>query len=295
MPITPAQRERRKHHIGSSDMAAILGLDPKRNAYDVFLEKKGRIEEQPASAAMVAGTNFEDGVLRFAQQELGDLRRNVYRSFPAAYLGSNIDALLKKVGEPVEAKTAGLYGPLAEQWGEAGTDEVPERVIVQTHVHMICTDRPVCHVPAFIGGRGFQMYRVDRSDDLKAVILERATIFWERHVLRDVPPDDCIPSLDLVKRCRRQPNKTIFLPLSLRDQWEQAKAIEAEAVKNRKAAEAALLAAMGDAEAADFGDGGKVLTYMEQTRKSYTVAESKYRVLRTKDRQALPAPTVEAL
>jgi putative phage-type endonuclease len=298
MPITKAQREQRKKHIGSSDMAAILGLDPYRNAYDVFLEKKGRLVEErdpDEKSQLTAGNRFESGVLEFARDQLGELRRNVYRALPSAHLGAHIDAIVKAAKEPVEGKTAGLFGPVTEQWGEPGTDEVPERVIVQGMVHMLCVGAEVCHVPAFIGGRGFLMYRVQRSEELGKVIIDRAITFWERHVLRDIPPDDCVPSLEIVRRVRRQPNKTILLPLSLKEQWEQAKQAVAVAKALAEKAEAELLAAMGDAEAADFGDSGKILTCCQQTRKAYTVKESTYSVLRMKARPALPAPTVQSL
>ncbi len=45
MPITNRQRKLRQDHIGSSDMAAILGVDPWRTAYDVWLEKTGSRSE----------------------------------------------------------------------------------------------------------------------------------------------------------------------------------------------------------------------------------------------------------
>lgn len=43
MPITQKQREFRRSHIGSSDIAAILGKDPYKTAYDVWLDKTGQL------------------------------------------------------------------------------------------------------------------------------------------------------------------------------------------------------------------------------------------------------------
>ena len=39
MPITELQRQRRRKHIGSSDVAAILNMDQFRNSADVWISK----------------------------------------------------------------------------------------------------------------------------------------------------------------------------------------------------------------------------------------------------------------
>ena len=84
MPITQLQREKRKNRIGSSDMAAILGFTPKRNALDVWLEKTGKLEEKDDRLSehdpLLAGTYFEDGVLQYAEREFGKITRNQFRT-----------------------------------------------------------------------------------------------------------------------------------------------------------------------------------------------------------------------
>ena len=56
-------------------MAALLNLDPFRNAYDVFLDKTGKVDMDIQSKAAEAGTMFESGVLDWAENQLGPLDR----------------------------------------------------------------------------------------------------------------------------------------------------------------------------------------------------------------------------
>ncbi len=305
MPITEHQREQRIKHIGSSDMAAILGLDSYRSPYDVWLDKTGKLEDSDSDAplvmAMTMGIHLEVGVLDWAEDDLGPIRRNQYRANAAFHLGSNIDAILLETGEPVEAKTAGLLGPLVAGWGDDRTDQVPDQVVVQAHVHILCLDNGAtvggCHVPALLGGRGFQMFHVWRSEDLCDVIAERAVEFWEGHVLKDIPPDDSLPTLDVAKRIRRTAGKVIPIDPALIVVMKAATEARKAAGATEERAKARVLATLGDAEAGS-GDAetGSVTNY-SQTRRSLDgtrlkaerpeiaaeyMRETTFRVMRTK-------------
>jgi putative phage-type endonuclease len=50
----------RKDHIGSSDIAVIMGLSPWKDAYTLWLEKTGRQEESAPTFAMRVGKDKED-------------------------------------------------------------------------------------------------------------------------------------------------------------------------------------------------------------------------------------------
>lgn len=282
MPVTKTQLERRNKQIGSSDMAAILGLDRHRNAYDVWLDKTGRLEEQNGNQAMYAGTMFEDGILNHAETVLGKLVRNQYRSAKSRDLpiGANIDALLVGSGVPIEVKTAGLYGPLVDTWGEQGTDEVPDRVIIQCQVHMICTAQELCHVATFLGGRGFQMFAVPRDNEIVSIIEDQATNFWTNNVLADVAPTNLLPHPAIVKRVKREPATIVTIDQKLVDDWQAAKERAKAAKDAADMAQTAILAAMGDAEAGQTEAG--MFTFFEQTRAEHTVKASKFRVARFK-------------
>ena len=271
MPITELQRQQRRTHLGSSDMAAILGVDPWRNAYDIWMEKTGKVNDLPENEAMYLGTTLEDGVLKFAEDQLGKLIRNCYRSAEGFPIASNIDAIVIKTNEPVEAKTGGLLGPLAEHWGDPGTDELPDRVIVQCHCHMLCINKEVCHVPALLGGKGFVMYHVNLDLELMGIIQDKSLEFWEDFVEKDIPPPDVIPSFAMAKRMKRIPKKTVKIEKVLVVNWQNAKESAKLAKEIKESAEAELLAALGDAEGGECDLG--LLTYFEQCRRTVRARE----------------------
>lgn len=295
MPITPKQLEKRKDHIGGSDVPAILGVDPWRSAYDVWLQKTGRVPDVEETPAMRVGRLFEHGLLLFASEELGALSRNQYRSEPAIHLGSHIDGIVNASGEPVEAKYSTIHA--TEQWGEAGTDQVPDRVIVQCHAHMIAIGSAVrCHVAHNDAWQGPTMYAVPRNDDLVDAIKDACEGFWIGCVKADTPPTDSAPSLDIIKRARRTADKLVTVDPQLIAAWQNAKDIATEAEDREKRTKAELIAAMGDGDAGDGGEAGSV-TFFEQGRKGFnakglredhpTIAaqyeyESRFRVLRFK-------------
>lgn len=282
MPITKEELEARRHHIGSSDMPAILGLDPWRTAEDVRLEKLGRLIDRPASDAMNAGTWLEGGVLEFAKEKLGDIDHHPgTREVEGTLIQVNTDGLVIATGEPIEVKTAKLFGPSDEWWGEDGTDEVPDRVIIQAHCHMMAWNKPRCHVPVLLGGSGFRLYDIRRDAHVADVIVAMARTFWTENVLGDTPVRGSSATLEVVKRLRKQPEKICAIDPQIIQRWLDAKAMKSEAEKNADAAMAEVLAALGDAEAAMCGDLGAI-TYLQQTRKEHVVKESTFRVLRHK-------------
>jgi putative phage-type endonuclease len=275
--ITDLQRQSRKKHIGSSDVAAILGLDPFRNAYEVFLEKTGKLDDkEKAGRAINLGSMLEHAIIRMAEDRLGKIVRNQYRTvkdFPV--LAASTDGIVKSSGEPVEAKSTNITyrAPESDHWGDEGTDQVPERVIIQCTVQMMATESSVCHNPVIIGGRGFVMFRVPFDKDLAEMILERVAKFWEFNVQGDRPPENCVPSMEVVKRVRRIPEKTVDIADGLVKQWQAAREYRLEWEKKEEKAQAEMLAALGLAEAGKFSDG--LLTYFRQSRESLDVARLK--------------------
>jgi len=271
MPITEKQKKERKKHIGSSDMPAILGVSPFASAYDVWLEKTGKVEQGEANQAMQAGNALEDWVLDQAEAELGEMKRNVQAICKVLpILVANVDAVRNLDSCPVEAKTVGLYHPSSERWGEPGTDQVPDRVIVQCAVHQACLGvEDVCFVPAFIAHRGLVIYEIPYSKELSNLIVDKAGEFWEKYVVKDIPPEDSYASLDYVKRIIRVPKKITTVPTDVISEWITAKAMLREYEQREKEVRAKLLTLLEDAEVGiaedkEFG----AITYFKQSRSS---------------------------
>lgn len=280
MPITEQQRIERRKGIWASDVPKICGVDPYGSAYDVWLEKTGKLpDERVSNDAADTGTRFEPVIVNWAEEQLGQLERDVELFDSDLHLGAHLDAQIVENDRPVEAKTSGLHGPVKEDWGDYGTDNVPERVTIQTHVQMLVAKSDLCYVPAFIGGRGFMMYEIPFDKDLASAIAERAIDFWDNHVQTDSPPDG-EPALENLYLRIRLPHKTVQMDPQVIAEWEKAQEQVAAAKKVEGYWKGQVLKALGDGDSGDWGDPERIFTFLEQTRKEYVVKATTFRVPR---------------
>ncbi|HUW31403.1 MAG TPA: YqaJ viral recombinase family protein [Planctomycetota bacterium] len=289
MPITPHQLEQRKKHLGSSDHAPMLGISPWTTAYDLWLEKTDQIEPKAQTQAMKRGNRAERYVLEFAEEELGKLLPNQYRSAKdsGVPIACNIDSILVEPsehgievygaskGNPTEGKSISR----ASGYGE-GIEEVPDVARVQAHGHMIVTDQEVCFVPVIGSHWSERMYVVRRDNRLVDIICRVATAFWSDCVLsrraptaefyrklglRGVDPMACCPSPDIAKVMYREPNKIVSIPHDIVTTYLQCKQAKAEAEKAMKLTEQEIFRCLGDAEAG-VTEAGQAIIYFQQTR-----------------------------
>ena len=171
----------------------------------------------------------------------------------------------------------GLYAK--EVWGETGSDELPDRVIVQCFVHMICTNKTLCYVPVHLPFREFCLFHVDYTPEVGNIIIEEGIKFWEGNVIKDIPPMNIAPRLDVVKRIRKNPNKTVPVTSDLIEAYLSMKETLKVAKHDADNAQALLLAALDGAEEGVTESGRKVTNYTQQ-RAGYTTEDTEYAVLR---------------
>lgn len=280
MPLTEQDLARRRQFVTATDVPAILGVSPWANSADVFFHKTQGIAPK-TNPAMECGTLLEPKVLEWAGKALGELLPGDWRVSDNGINAASLDAMTL-AGEPVEAKTTGIVGPgTPHQWGEEGSDQIPDYVLIQVQAQLFVTAQRRAWVPALIGGRGFALFQVRANDDLHELIARVSIEFWTRHIQEREPPPRVTASLDTLKRIIRQPNKCVELADELALKFNAAKAVKKTAEEEYETAQAALLEAMGDAEAAKWSGG--TYSYFEQHRKAYSVAESTCRVLRHKE------------
>ncbi len=282
MTLTAEQRETRRHHIGSSDAAAICGLDPYKSPADVYTEKILETDDITGNEAIDIGNRLEPILLEWAAEQLDRaLDCNVIRIHENEILAANLDALLNDA-EHIEAKTTGI----TEGWGDPDVpNDVPEKVLVQTHHQFACAGTRIAYVPVLIGSFGlhFRMYRVERNEDVVEAVTDRCVKFWSDHVEKRIAPPDSLPSLEVAKRIRRVANK-IVTPSEVPNldqlvrEYEDASADLKGNKKHQEQCKAALLTAMGDAEELRCDAG--VYTYFEQSRKEFVSKATTFRVLR---------------
>jgi len=249
--ITAYQREQRRRHLGSSDVATLFGLNPFQSEYDIWLEKTDQLQpDENRKACLDTGNEFEPIILRRAKERLGALKRNQYRSARrlGLPLGANVDALaVERDDRPVEAKTSGLFWPVSEIWGDEGTDQVPDRVNIQAHVHMITTDTDLCYVPALFWGLRFSMYEVPRDEAMVTMIKDRVCSWWQKHIVEGVAPDGSV-LLEVVKRVKREPGKIAKVCEQDVARWRRLVSLQTRVEKAKEAMLAKILQQMGDAD-----------------------------------------------
>ena len=287
MSITAEQKEWRTKFLGSSDLAAIVGLDKWKNSSDVYLEKTSQLEAERENGNLPAdiGQIFEHAVLQlFAKVRGVSLIQDVFLTH--GIFCSNLDALIEADNEIVEAKTCGD----PDEYGEQYTDEIPERHIVQTHEQMYvvsaATGREckVAWVPVLLPGYKslqFKIYKVLRNDDLMKDLIQLGESFWHDHIVNRVPPEPYQPSLTLLKRIKRVPDQITDISDAIVNDWAEATAAHLQADAKLKLAKSRLIAALGDGDAGET-ETGRMITYFETNRTGYTVEPTTYRTPRLK-------------
>lgn len=202
----------RRTGLGASDVAAACGLDPYRSPLDLWLEKRGLAEPFGGNEHTRWGTRIEpvlrealaedvglrpadlDEVTRwFSPDRLADVRveqRQVTVYHPTTpILWATPDEVYMHGTEPVaggEVKNKSVR--VAHQWGETGTDEIPDAVQVQCHIGMACLGLEAWHVGAYFGGADFRTYHLTTDPQIAGELIRQAEAFWTEYVVPEKMP-----------------------------------------------------------------------------------------------------------
>jgi putative phage-type endonuclease len=198
--LSPEQLALRKHHITGTDIARIAGISPFGGPLTVYAEKKGLIEQAEPSAVMERGTYLEDGLLRWYADKTartvaphkGLLIHKIYPligatpdaiSFNEVDRTGGKDVYLNK--HAVEAKAPTPW--TQRQWGEEGTDNIPEHYIPQAIFEAAVADVDQTDVIADIG-TALKIFPVMYDEELFQGLREIAEKFQRDHVVKGVAP-----------------------------------------------------------------------------------------------------------
>lgn len=270
MGLTDKQREDRARGLGASDVPAALGLDPWRSAYDLWLILTGKVDPPEAGEAAEIGQVIEGAIGTLTERRTGRKVCRPTATFVAdnGAMRANVDFMLdeaRKGADIVEAKSTGIV----EGWGEPGSDDVPERVLVQVTAQFICSGSQFAHVARLLGRYGFRfdLYDVARNANLAEAVEQGACDFWTKHVLADVPPPDSYPSLELAKVMKRTPAKVMHWmepgAVSHYKAWRLAKSNLKVAEELEAERRALVLSCLEDAEAAVDEEGATLVTFFK--------------------------------
>lgn len=271
MTLTAERIEERKGGIGGSDIGAIMGLNKWKSPVDVWLEKTGRlIPPDLSDNQRVHFGNVLEDVIAAEYARRNDVkvqrRRQMFTGrFP--WMLANIDR--KVVGERkvLECKSADAW--TRGNWGESGTDEVPESYLVQVAWYEAVLDYNVGDLAVLIGGNDYRDYEIVRDRELEEMMIESAARFWTDHVLADVPPEPT-SNHDLETLYAVENGKAIVATKEIEDTLtilkavkEQKKAIE----KREESLSIKVKAFIGENSEVILGPDGKKLASWKASKK----------------------------
>lgn len=205
----------RRTYIGGSDIAGILGLQPKgwRTALQIWQRKVAQdgepVEETPREQRrlLARGQIVEPLVARMLEvlhRIEGATRGRRYTDPDVPFFAAEIDFELpfnrvahlfpQEQGGPatddetvnVEIKTVHPFS--VGEWGEEGTDEVPIHYAAQVYWGLGVTRRRLALCAALFGADDLVLYPMAGDEGTIAGMRDKAQDFWVRHVLTNTPP-----------------------------------------------------------------------------------------------------------
>lgn len=245
--------ESRMAGIGGSDAAAVLGLSRWKTPLDVYLDKRGESVSAPDNEAMLWGRALEPVIRQQYAERTGRVVRvpeGILAHPEHPFMLANVDGVTDD-RRVLEVKTARS----GKDWGEPGSDEVPQAYLLQVQHYMAVTGYPVADVAVLIGGSDFRLYEVPADNELQELMVSAEAEFWQRVV--DGNPPEPVSLADVQAKFGRTSNNAaieaapeVLTALeTIKATRDQIKAIEA----SEEAARAIVMNAMGEADTLTFG------------------------------------------
>lgn len=302
-------RQDRKSGIGGSQSAAIFGEHPFINLFALYQEKVGAIEPPDIGDRLYVrlGQVMERGVGEIWAEQVGREiefwpQTEVLRHAERPYVLCTPDAFQidpQRGKGTVSIKTTDER--FLKDWERDG---IPLHYQIQAQQELAITGLSWGTVAVAFGRRTLKSFEFERNDRFIAVLLAKIEEFW-RMVETQTPPD-----IDWTEGCRQaihalhpeDDGSSVTLPADALD-WDRNLQRVKRHIKILERFECEyenrLKAAIGPATFGDLPDGsGEAYSWKTQTRKSYVVEESTFRVLRRmkagkKTAKSLPAHAVE--
>lgn len=186
--------------IGGSEAAAVLGLSKWKTPYQVYLDKLGLSGERESTPAMEWGSRLEPVIRQKYEDETGRIVRwpvgDEYGHAQSAeypFMLATLDGITDD-GRGLEIKTARS----AAEWGDEGTDEIPQEYVLQCQHYMVVADLRVFDLAVLFAGNDFRIYEVPEDRELQEMMIEGERQFWE--LVQNQTPPPITTYADAVRR-----------------------------------------------------------------------------------------------
>lgn len=203
--------ELRRHSIGGSDAAAIIGLSKWASPYTVWADKTGRLPDKPDTEAMRQGRDLEEYVAqRFSEATGKRVKRCNAILYNPAYPHSHADVDRMIVGENagLECKTTSTLD--VKQFRGV---EFPEKYYAQCVHYMAITGADRWYLAVLVLGKEFHVYTLERDEAEIRALMDAETAFWEQYVETDTPPaaDGAESTTDAIRTIYADSSKSICI------------------------------------------------------------------------------------
>jgi putative phage-type endonuclease len=201
--LSDEDKARRRATLGSSEIAAVAGVNPYATMHNVWLSKVHGIEFE-GNEQTVLGNLLEPTIFAiYAERYNRVLRKGGYMVGPEPWMAATPDAHIEG-GGLVEAKLVGLRS--IWMWGPGNSDdhesdEVPLHYLCQAQWQMAVTGESFVDVSALMGTE-FRSYTIRANPGVQAKLIAHGRDFWERYVLTGTAPpvDGSEGSREMLKR-----------------------------------------------------------------------------------------------
>ena len=250
--------EMRKSGIGGSEAAAIVGLNPWKSAFQLWMEKTGQVEPEDLSdnEYVYWGNVLEQAVAdRFCELTGKKVqRRGMLQDDEYPYMLASVDRMVIGENAGLECKTTNAFN--SKVWDD---DELPDSYYIQCQWYMMVTGCEKWYIAVLIGGNKFIWKEVPRNAADIEALRKAAVDFWSMVITNTMPPvdgsNDCINAL--ADKFHGESGKTIDLPTAAKACIERRRSIKESIGKleeQKKLSENELKSMLGDAEVGIIGE-----------------------------------------
>lgn len=165
----------RRQHITSTEVAAIMGMDPYRTADEIVQNKTGIPPEYKPNTAMMFGISFENTAI---QQYIDSYKMNNVSDF--FWVTGIVSKGILAASPDLLIGTSGLAEFKCPAYALRKT--IPSTHMCQMQTCMWVTDRKWCDYVQWMPGDRMQVERVAFDPDMMKNIIDETTAFWETRV-----------------------------------------------------------------------------------------------------------------
>ena len=256
----------RPRSLGGSDAAPACGVDVYgRNRISLWRELVG-LEPRPNldSRPIRRGVSLEDWIASEYARETGAKvrrRRRPIRSSRFPWMHASVDRRVARSRVILECKSVHPLAMRSEQWGDAGTDEVPIHYLLQCVHYNVVADAERTDLAAMFGDE-LRVYHIPRNPELEARVVELERDIW-MHAAQGEPPEP-MSAADVRTLYARDDGSSLLAGPELVDAAQRLANLRAEidALDERASAiKDALVLALGECASLIADDGTPLVTF----------------------------------